>query len=624
MKPENAIEVKDVTKKFKVYLDKGHTLKEKTLFRKRRAYEERNVLNGISFEVKKGEAVGLIGHNGCGKSTTLKLLTKIMYPDSGTIEMCGRVSSLIELGAGFHPDLSGRENIYINASIFGLTRKEIEERLEEIIAFSELEEFIDNPVRTYSSGMYMRLAFSIAINVDADILLIDEILAVGDISFQTKCFNKLLEMKHNHVTIVIVSHTLDQLEKICNRNIWLDEGKIRREGDSKEINSEYLDYMLQNCSCSQGQIRKYEGEEALYKEEKSILSDTRKEIEKRFDDIKSYQAAIHMETAARFDDIKMYQVDMHQEMSRRLDELKMLDEKGKADTTRSFQAMFSLYNALKHQLTEINDAIVSSVYCENNGLLDEKLLKKIIKQKWEVIDKFYQESESIKCEICKREFSVKGAQMFSAEDLYGGGVLIRYQCPECGVVLGPSKMMELSEGEFKEEYTQHYLAYHESDCTEMECRVFYTLRPEKGKTYLNYGCGAWSETIQRLRAEGYEVYGYDPYAPADSEFIYHDYEQIKECKFDGIFSHDLLEHLRHPIKEFERFYSLLKEHGKMAHATACYHYVYEFTRFHLFFFTGNSVNKICEQTGFDIVDKIEIPDELYYCYVYQKASGREG
>ena len=195
MKPENAIEVKDVTKKFKVYLDKGSQLKERLLFHERNRYEERWVLKGISFEVKKGEAIGLIGHNGCGKSTTLKLLTRIIYPDAGSIEMRGRVSSLIELGAGFHPDMSGRENIYTNAAIFGLTKKEIDARMDDIIAFSELEEFLDNPVRTYSSGMYMRLAFSVAINVDADILLIDEILAVGDTNFQAKCFNKLREIK---------------------------------------------------------------------------------------------------------------------------------------------------------------------------------------------------------------------------------------------------------------------------------------------------------------------------------------------------------------------------------------------------------------------------------------------
>ena len=226
---ENSIEVRNVSKSFKVYFDKGNELKEKMLFWKRNRYENRVVLNNISFTVKKGEAVGLIGRNGCGKSTTLKLLTKIIYPDSGSIEMCGRVSSLLELGAGFHPDMSGRENIYTNAAIFGLTKKEIDERLEDIIEFSELQQFIDNPVRTYSSGMYMRLAFSVAINVNADILLIDEILAVGDANFQAKCFNKLREIKANGTTIIIVSHALGQIEEICDKSIWIKDGKDEQE-----------------------------------------------------------------------------------------------------------------------------------------------------------------------------------------------------------------------------------------------------------------------------------------------------------------------------------------------------------------------------------------------------------
>lgn len=243
MQPENAIEVKNVTKSFKIYLDKGSTIKEKILFRNRRRYEDRQVLKGISFNVKKGEAIGLIGHNGCGKSTTLKLLTKIMYPDSGTIEMKGRVSSLIELGAGFHPDMSGRENIYINASIFGLSRKEIDARLDDIISFSELEEFIDNPVRTYSSGMYMRLAFSVAINVDADILLVDEILAVGDAAFQAKCYNKLREIKSLGATIVIVSHSLSQIEQICERSIWIHEGLIKEDDLPRIVDPKYMAYM---------------------------------------------------------------------------------------------------------------------------------------------------------------------------------------------------------------------------------------------------------------------------------------------------------------------------------------------------------------------------------------------
>lgn len=243
MNPENAIEVKNVRKTFRIFMDKGHTLKELALFRNRRRYENKVVLDGISFSVKKGEAIGLIGKNGCGKSTTLKLLTRIMYPDSGTIEMSGRVSSLLELGAGFHPDMTGRENIYINASIFGLTKKEIDERVSDIIKFSELEDYIDNPVRTYSSGMYMRLAFSVAINVNADILLIDEILAVGDVNFQEKCFNKMREIKGTGTTIVIVSHSLAQIEQICDRCLWLNEGRIVMDDLPQEVGDEYLEFM---------------------------------------------------------------------------------------------------------------------------------------------------------------------------------------------------------------------------------------------------------------------------------------------------------------------------------------------------------------------------------------------
>ena len=246
-KPEKSddvvISVRNVKKMFRVYRDRGNTLKDRILFAGRRKYEEHWVLNGVSFEVKRGEAIGLIGQNGCGKSTTLKMLTKILYPDEGTIEMKGRVSSLIELGAGFHPDLSGRENIYTNASIFGLSRKEIDARLEDIIAFSELEAFIDDPVRTYSSGMYMRLAFAVAINVDADILLIDEILAVGDAAFQAKCFRKLQEIKGRGTTIVIVSHAMSQLELICDRSIWVADGLVKMDGKPRDVHPRYMEWM---------------------------------------------------------------------------------------------------------------------------------------------------------------------------------------------------------------------------------------------------------------------------------------------------------------------------------------------------------------------------------------------
>ena len=245
MAKDIVINVKNVEKNFKIYSDKGHTLKERLLFFKQRnSYIKHEVLKGVTLEIEKGEVVGLVGHNGCGKSTLLKLMTKIIYPDKGKIEINGKISSLLELGAGFHPDMTGRENIYTNASIFGLTKKEIDARLYDIIEFSELEEFIDSPVRTYSSGMYMRLAFSVAINVDADILLIDEILAVGDARFQAKCFNKMLELKKSGITIVIVSHDLGSIERLCNRAIWIENGKIKDEGIPHDIVAEYLDDIM--------------------------------------------------------------------------------------------------------------------------------------------------------------------------------------------------------------------------------------------------------------------------------------------------------------------------------------------------------------------------------------------
>ena len=234
------IEVKNVTKSFKVYYDKSHTLKEKLLFWNRNKNEIRTVLKNININIKKGDTVALIGVNGSGKSTLLKLMTKIIYPTKGTIKTNGKLTSLLELGAGFHPDFTGRENIYFNASIFGLTKKEIDKRINDIIEFSELEDFIDNPIRTYSSGQYMRLAFSVAINVDAEILLIDEILAVGDQHFQDKCFKKLHELKNSNKTIVIVSHNLDSVQKLCNRAIWIYNGEVKQDGPTKEVIKEYL------------------------------------------------------------------------------------------------------------------------------------------------------------------------------------------------------------------------------------------------------------------------------------------------------------------------------------------------------------------------------------------------
>lgn len=236
----NAIEVRNMSKTFRVQHDKAATLKEHLVFGWKKKKEYHEVLKNINVDIKKGETVALIGTNGSGKSTLLKLMTKIIYPTKGTIETSGKLTSLLELGAGFHPDFTGRENIYFNASIFGLTRQEIDSKIQDIIDFSELEDFIDDPIRTYSSGMYMRLAFSVAINVNADILLIDEILAVGDQHFQDKCFAKLEELRDSSCTIVIVTHSLEVVKQLCNRAIWIYKGDFKLDGDPSYVIDEYL------------------------------------------------------------------------------------------------------------------------------------------------------------------------------------------------------------------------------------------------------------------------------------------------------------------------------------------------------------------------------------------------
>ena len=235
-----AIKVENMTKTFRLYSDKAVTLKERLVRGWKNKPEIRTILKDINITINKGETVALIGVNGSGKSTLLKLMTKIIYPNKGKVTTNGTLTSLLELGAGFHPDFTGRENIYFNASIFGLSKAEIDKKINDIIEFSELGTFIDSPIRTYSSGMYMRLAFSVAINVEADILLIDEILAVGDQHFQDKCFAKLEELAKSNITIVIVSHSLGSVKRLCNRGIWINKGEVAMDGDCDKVIEAYL------------------------------------------------------------------------------------------------------------------------------------------------------------------------------------------------------------------------------------------------------------------------------------------------------------------------------------------------------------------------------------------------
>lgn len=239
-KSDIVISVKNISKEFTVYEDKAYFLKERIANLKRNKKSKHVVLKNISCDIHRGETVALIGVNGSGKSTFLKLLTKIMYPEEGSIEIRDKVSSLLELGAGFNDDFTGRENIYFNASIYGLGKSDVDKVMDKIIEFSGLREYIDNPVRTYSSGMYMRLAFSIAINVEAEILLIDEILAVGDSAFQKKCHDKLRQLKEEGKTIVFVSHSMGSVEDICTRAIWFKDCKIEMDGKPKDVIKAYF------------------------------------------------------------------------------------------------------------------------------------------------------------------------------------------------------------------------------------------------------------------------------------------------------------------------------------------------------------------------------------------------
>jgi ABC-type polysaccharide/polyol phosphate transport system ATPase subunit len=241
-----AIAVRDVHKVYRRYGRRRSfgTLKSALLsgrvFRDLKPDEAFEALQGVTFDVRAGRTFGIIGRNGSGKSTMLKLIAGIGKPTSGSVAVQGRVSALIELGAGFHPEISGRENVFINGMMLGLTKREIARRFDEIVGFAELENFIDAPVKTYSSGMYMRLGFAVAINVDPDVLLVDEVLAVGDEAFTHKCFDKLAEFRRRGRTVLLVTHSLDLVTRFCDEALWLDGGRVREQGDPKRVIDAYL------------------------------------------------------------------------------------------------------------------------------------------------------------------------------------------------------------------------------------------------------------------------------------------------------------------------------------------------------------------------------------------------
>ena len=236
----SVITVENVSKRFRLYKERNQSLKSTLLQRRRGRFEEFWALRDVSLSVPRGTAMGLIGENGSGKSTLLKCMAKILRPDSGRIVTAGKVSALLELGAGFHHELSGRENVYLNGSILGLSKKELDRRFDDIVTFAGLERFIDSPVKNYSSGMYLRLGFSVAINVNPDVLLVDEVLAVGDEQFQRRCRDKFAELRAQGSTVVLVSHALDSIRNLCDVAAWLEGGTLRSVGPVVGVIDHYL------------------------------------------------------------------------------------------------------------------------------------------------------------------------------------------------------------------------------------------------------------------------------------------------------------------------------------------------------------------------------------------------
>ena len=240
---EIAVRVDNVSKSFRLYSERNQSLKSAMLRGGRSRYDVFPALKDVSLEIPRGTTYALIGANGSGKSTLLKCMARIIRPDSGRITVDGKMSALLELGAGFHPDLSGRENVYLNASILGLSRKQVDERFDDIVEFAGLAKFIDSPVKNYSSGMYVRLGFAVAINVDPEVLLVDEVLAVGDESFQQKCNERFAYLRDIGTTIVVVSHSLGVVRTLCEQAAWLDHGVVRQIGPAPKVIDDYIDVM---------------------------------------------------------------------------------------------------------------------------------------------------------------------------------------------------------------------------------------------------------------------------------------------------------------------------------------------------------------------------------------------
>jgi ABC-2 type transport system ATP-binding protein len=302
-----AVEIENVSKSFRLYHEKYTSLKERLIHLGRVPYEPFKALDDVSLSIEAGQTVGLLGHNGSGKSTLLKCVAGILQPTSGSVTTVGRLAALLELGAGFHPDLSGRENVYLNASILGMKKVDVDKVFDDIVGFAGLEQFIDTPVKHYSSGMYIRLGFSVAINVDPEILLVDEVLAVGDESFQRKCIDKVKTFQSEGRTIVVVSHAVELVRQLCHKAAALDHGKLVIAGDPNDVIREFRERLMSGVS-SAAEV----GDEMARSELSPTWGKVKiLEVELVYADPERHSVApgeplvfdVHLESAERIDDV---------------------------------------------------------------------------------------------------------------------------------------------------------------------------------------------------------------------------------------------------------------------------------------------------------------------------------
>lgn len=274
-----SIEVENLSKVYKLYDKPSDRLKEALSPVKKCYHKDFYALKDLSFKIKPGETVGFVGKNGSGKSTLLKILTEVLTPSEGSLKINGKVSALLELGAGFNGEYTGMENIFLNGTILGFSHEEMEKRVDDIVKFADIGEYINQPVKTYSSGMFVRLAFAVAINVEPDILIVDEALAVGDVRFQLKCMDKFLEFKEKGITILYVSHDVNSIKRFCNRAIWINEGHLEADGDVDLVTDKYLDYLKMLDAANEQDEKQPEDENSNSENEKKTDRDLGSSVE---------------------------------------------------------------------------------------------------------------------------------------------------------------------------------------------------------------------------------------------------------------------------------------------------------------------------------------------------------